>query len=152
MPGWEWGYLRRFICLPFRTQHTRVHTQAHTSCTCTITHGRAHTGTHGVHTQARVWINTDTHPCKNTGTYTERHTSHVHTQAHSLSLMAFQTKALPSRLPYPSLLVLWANNYFLQSGITPIIKPPPFRSVIGAVTELWPISSFSNAPTPDKPS
>nr|AIW81352.1 hypothetical protein [uncultured bacterium TB157_p] len=92
MPGWEWGYLRRFICLPFRTQHTRVHTQAHTSCTCTITHGRAHTGTHGVHTQARVWINTDTHPCKNTGTYTERHTSHVHTQAHTLSPWLFKQR------------------------------------------------------------
>lgn len=80
-------------------------------------------------------------PCRHTGTHSVH--THIYTQdrTHTFSPTAFQTKALPSDFPTPtpgfmgkSLLSAKQNH--------PHFKPPPLKSIIGAVTELRPTRLF----------
>jgi hypothetical protein len=128
---WLWvctGNYQTCFYLYFVTspKHTPEYTQIHT-----CTHAHVHT-----------------HSCA----HTLRHTS-AHTDTHFL-LHGFANKGSAIRLSYHSLLVLWANNYFFfyfAKQNHPHCKLPPFKSIIGAVTELRPIRLF-NAPTLGKPS
>ena len=119
-----------------------VHIQPHT-------HSWTRTGTHSVHTRVPKYIYTHIPMQKHRHLHAHTHIPwahtgmHVHTYTDTLFLpRGFSNKGSAIRLSDPGLLVLWANNYFLQSRTTPIINPTPFKSIIGAETELQPILLF----------
>ena len=146
--------------------HTCIYTQTHTpsqeqASTHTDTHPmhmyshihtHRHAGGHAmdIHKHTYIYTQRHTYPRKNVGICTQRHTSHgytqtftnTHTHIHILSPVASQTKALPSDFHTPASWFYGQIIISCKAESPPLMNPPPFKSIIGAGTELWWILVF----------